>query len=468
MLSISEKSCAKQSSIKSVSNFFHHYQMGSDLKRAGAYKKKGIPVSTIIMYLISLIYTGKSMFEDFRNETPFAQGFRKDTVYRLLNSSSVNWQSLLLSIASKVVSFIDSLTSSDRLNAFVVDDTFFSTLYAKKTELVSLVHDHAEKGKNKYKWGFRMLTLGWTDGSTFIPLCFRHLASSDEKKQRCGCKANLDKRSRAYQIRREAVSKATEVLVLQLKAATKFGITAKHVLFDSGFAYPSTIMKIHSLGLHTTARVKNTTKINYLVDGKKMNAKEIYHRNKKRRGKSRYLLSVPIELFAADSNLTTTLSAKLVYVRNRQKRNDWIALLSTDLTLTEEEIIALYGKRWNIEVFFKISKSYLKLTGEFQQRSYDAITAHTTIVMIRYMILSLEKRKNEDPRSLGGLFYQSFDEAADIRFEQVLLLIMDLLADTLQDTDLGLTEKQMEQIMDSFIQKLPQSIQSCLPPALVV
>lgn len=56
-----------------------------------------------------------------------------------------------------------------------------------------------------------------------------------------------------------------------------------------------------------------------------------------------------------------------------------------DLALTEEEIIVIYGKRWSIEVFFKVCKSYIKLGKEFQGISYDATTAHTPIVMIRYI-----------------------------------------------------------------------------------
>jgi len=407
------------------------------------------------------------MFEDFRSATPFAQGFARDTVYRLMNLPSVNWRLLLLSVAGKIVAFIDTLTDHERLSAFIIDDTMYTALYAEKTELVSLVHDHAEKGKNKFKWGFRLLTLGWTDGVSFIPLCFRHLASSDETKQRCGCKPNLDKRSRAYQVRREAISKSPDVVLLMLKAALKAGIRAKHVLFDSWFAYPVTITRIKALGLHVTARVKNAPKIKYLVDGKRKTAKEIYQENRKRRGRSRYLLSVPITLYSTENEVTITIPAKLVYVRNRQKRKDWIAILTTDLDLSEEDVIALYGKRWEIEVFFKICKSYLKLAGEFQQRSYDAAIAHTTIVMIRYMILSLEKRKQEDPRSLGGLFYHGFDEAADVKFEQALLLIMELLAETLMDADLGLAEEQIEQIMDAFIQKLPWSIRACLQPGSV-
>jgi hypothetical protein len=462
MFSISDKSQAAQSSINSVDRFCDHYKISAALKSAGAYKQKGVPVLIIIKYLISLIYTGKSMFQDMRSETPFAQGFHKDTVYRFLNLPSVNWQSFLFCIAHKIVREIGRLTSDNRLAAFVVDDTFFSTLHAKKTELVSLVHDHAEKGKNKYKWGFRMLSLCWTDGVTLIPLAFRHLASADEKKQRWGCKSNLDKRSTAYRIRREAVSKATEVLLLQLKSAIKSGISAKHVLFDSWFAYPSTIFKINALGLHVTARVKDTTKIKYLVNSEKKTVKEIYNGNKKRCGKSRYLLSVPIELNTDENGVTSTMIARLVFVRNRQKRNEWIALISTDSTLSEKEIIALYGKRWSIEVFFKICKSYLKLSGEFQQLSYDAITAHTAIVMIRYMILAVEKRKQEDPRSLGELFYVSFDEVSDIKFEQTILLIMSLLAETINEGHFGLTDEQMEALMDAFVQKLPSCYRNCL------
>jgi hypothetical protein len=466
MSSIAEKAYAEQSSIKSVSRFFKRHQVGSVLRNAGAYKQKGFCVVVIVMYLVSLVYTGKGMIQDMNSSSPLAQGFSKDTVYRFLNQLYVNWQSILLLIAGNAVSGIDKLTSEARLSAYVIDDTTYEILYAKRTELVSKIYDHAEKGKNRFKWGFRMLVLGWTDGVSFIPLAFRHLASSDLAKQRCGANPAIDKRSRAYRIRKEAVSKATDVLLAQLNAAIKVGIAAKYVLFDTWFAYPTTIIKIRELGLHVVARVKNTTKIKYMVDGEKKTAKQIFGENKKRRGKSRYLLSVNISLYTVENEITALIPAKIVYVRNRQKRNEWIALISTDLELSEDEIITLYGKRWDIEVFFKICKSYLKLAKEFQQLSYDAITAHTSIVMLRYIILSEEKRTMEDPRTLGELFYMGFDEAADIKFEQALILLMSLLSYTLKDEDLGLTEEQMSRIMDSFINRLPEYLKICLQPTL--
>ena len=53
------------------------------------------------------------------------------------------------------------------------------------------------------------------------------------------------------------------------------------------------------------------------------------------------------------------IPAKVVYVRNRNKRKEYLCLISTDVNLDENESIRIYGQRWDIEVFFKVCKSYL-------------------------------------------------------------------------------------------------------------
>ena len=455
---IPKQNYSEQTSILSVANFLKQYKLGSILRCNGAYKLRGIPVVALVNYLVALIYTGKSMFEDMRSANPLARGFGKDAVYRFMSRASINWRGILLSLAHQVIDNIDKLTSDNRQSAFVIDDTLYHVPYARKTELVSRVFDHSGNDANKFKWGFRLLTLCWTDGVSLIPLAFRHMASAKEQNQRCGMHTSLDKRSRAYRNRSEALSKATDVVIVLLKSAICAGTSARHVLFDTWFAYPATIIKIRSLRLHVTARVKDTTKIKYVLGDEAKTAREIYKANRKRRGRSRYLLSVPVILL----NEKSQVNAKLVYVRNRNKRKDWIAIVTTDLSLTEEEVIALYGKRWDIEVFFKICKSYLKLSDEFHQLSYDALTAHTTIVMIRYIILSLEKRKQEDPRSIGELYYNIFDEMADIRYEHAIMLLLELLKKILSNDLLGLPEEQVEQIMDRFLQNLPPFLRKSL------
>ncbi|MBQ3775489.1 MAG: IS4 family transposase, partial [Ruminobacter sp.] len=49
---------------------------------------------------------------------------------------------------------------------------------------------------------------------------------------------------------------------------------------------------------------------------------------------------------------------KIMFVRNRNDINRYICLLSTDITLTEEEIIRTYARRWSIEVSFYNQKQF--------------------------------------------------------------------------------------------------------------
>ncbi|MCD5450697.1 transposase, partial [Lactobacillus delbrueckii subsp. bulgaricus] len=55
-------------------------------------------------------------------------------------------------------------------------------------------------------------------------------------------------------------------------------------------------------------------------------------------------------------------------------------------------------------VFFKTCKSFLKLGTEYHGLSYDALTAHTAFVFLRYMFMSVEKQDDEDDRTIGELF----------------------------------------------------------------
>ena len=93
-------------------------------------------------------------------------------------------------------------------------------------------------------------------------------------------------------------------------------------------------------------------------------------------GCSRYLLSVNV-MVGKDQKIP----AKIVCVRNKKNRKDWIAFICTNPDLSEDEIIRIYEKRWQIEVFFKTCKIYLNLITECHSLSYDALTAHTVIVL---------------------------------------------------------------------------------------
>lgn len=148
------------------------------------------------------------------------------------------------------------------------------------------------------------------------------------------------------------------------------------------------------------------------------------------------------------------IPAKVVYVRNRNKRKEYLCLISTDTSLSEDEIIRIYGKRWDTEVFFKVCKSYLNLSKECNSLSYDAITAHTAVVFTRYMMLSLESRESNDSRSLGEIFLYFTDEMSDITWIQVFQMLLQMFQNILVD-ELELSEEKLDELVDAFMNAIP-------------
>ena len=116
----------------------------------------------------------------------------------------------------------------------------------------------------------------------------------------------------------------------------------------------------------------------------------------------------------------------------------------------------------DIEVFFKTTKSLLRLQKEFQGRSYDLLISHTTIVFVRYIVLSWQNRCNTDDRTIGGLFYELCEEINDLDWAVALQQLIELLQDTLKKTN-----KRIKNIIQSQLQKwfagLPSYIKAYLP-----
>ena len=247
-----------------------------------------------------------------------------------------------------------------------------------------------------------------------------------------------------------------------LDTAVTAGLSADYVLFDSWFSNPAQITDIKSKGMDVIAMIKKRSRIKYEYCGEQLNIKEIYSRNKKRRGRSKYLLSVDVKI-----GKENPIPAKIVCVRNKANRKDWLAFVCTDTALSEEEIIRIYGKRWQIEVFFKTCKSMLNLIGECHSLSYDALTAHTAIVFTRYMLLAMEQRQNEDQRTLGELFFFLVDEMADITFCRSLGILMDALKASLQEI-LKLSDEQISAFVADFESRLPEYLRDALHTQVAV
>ena len=131
---------------------------------------------------------------------------------------------------------------------------------------------------------------------------------------------------------------------------------------------------------------------------------------------------------------------RIIFVKNRNKKSEFLYLLTTDLVLSDDEAIRLYGNRWSIETFFKASKSLFKLCDEFQTRNYDSALAHTALVFTRYMVLEWIRRQDTDQRTFGGLFFTMCDEVQDMELAEALRSLMALFVEILNEKGAENTE----------------------------
>ncbi len=445
---ISEMTPNEQKIQSRIDRFFGQINLSKMLLQCNFYKESGIHCATVLKELFSLVFHGQNLYRTLSMQNK-GMSFKKNTAYRFLNASRFNWERLLLLIMTRLISSVDRLTGNDRESVFIFDDSLFSRNRSKKVELLAKVFDHTT---HKFFKGFRMLTLGWSDGNTFLPISFNLLSSAKDENVLCEAKT-VDKRTLAYKRRERARQSTTDVLIAMLHAAKD--IPARFVLFDSWFTLPKTVIRVKKENRDVIGMIRTTEKIHYLYQEKWQNVKSIYQNLESPLDpKTPIIGSVCVKLREDKvSPVDEFVDARIVFIKDRRSEN-WLALLCTDLSVSEEEVVRIYGKRWDIEVFFKVCKSYLALAKEFQGRSYDMQVAATSIVFLRYAMLAMESRYTTDDRTIGELFYYLREELADIKLSQSLMLMVDALRDVLKKLPL-LSQEMANQIMTAFLNTIP-------------
>lgn len=449
-------------SVDAATRFINRFGIVKLLGDCGAYKDKGVPVRVILLYIFNLMFSPMSMYYQLKMGA-FHEDFSKNTVYRFLGNIRMNWHLFMLRLSTIIIRHIVGLTE-DKNNryALLVDDTPLPKC-GKAMELVSRYFNHVTMG---YDFGYRVLTLAWTDGVTIIPVRYSLLASSYDEKVRGRIRDDIDGRTLGARIRKLARTSMNDLTVRFACEAVKAGIPASIIAFDSWFAVPRTISRfMKEAELTVIARLKTNSKQHYEYNGKMINIKALYTMSNKRRGKAAWKLSVNVNLLVKEKNkIIERIPVKLVYLPNRANTKEWICILSTDTEMEENEIIRQYGKRWNIECMFKCSKQYLRFGKDFQSPSFETQNAQVAIAFTRYMMIAIEQRESEDYRSCGELFMLFYTELQDITFIQSLSIIVALFKDGMKNL-LGVTEEQIQAVVDYVVSALPGYLQRALSVA---
>jgi hypothetical protein len=426
------------------------------------FKARGVHIFDIFQALFFVVFRLRNLWRlsaSGNSSIPFA----RDTAYRFLNSPYHHWRAFLAAIAKKAISFCWLLTEGDKRKVFVVDDSVYNKNRSKKLELLSRVFDHAHE---QYVKGFRFLTLAFTDGVSLIPIDFALLGT---KKILCDANPDVDKRSSGFKRRLEAVIDAPSVLLSMIDNAWDIIHKGSYIVFDSWFCTPSLIREIVRRGLHVTGRLKND-KTHFLFRRNSkdsfVNLEQLYKKLKRIPASVRGRLQQTPDILDSFRVCLPSIEGyealvvRIVFVKNKSASdaNEWLALLTTDLKLTEEEVVRMYAKRWKIEEFFKVAKSLLKLEREYQGRSSDMLIAHATLVCTRYIFLEVERRRNVDIRTCGELFWYCCEEIADFKLKEALILIFKSL-----QVYLGRFSALSQDCLKEFIASLPAPLLRLIP-----
>lgn len=352
-----------------------------------------------------------------------------------------------LKFIQRVSSQGESISNSPR--CLIFDDTMLSKT-GKYIEKISRMFDHVTK---RFILGYKLLVMGYWDGSSIIPLDFSlHREKGSNKDKPYGLKKKEYRKQ--YRKKREngthSWDRAKEADTSKIESALKMfwraisqGVKVDYVLMDSWFTcerFVRAVKKVKKQTVHLIGMYKiPKTKLNY--QGQKLTYSQIRNilgKAKRCRKLRLYYMETLVEY-----------NGVLVRIFFSRKGNNgkWRVFITTDTELSFVKMIEIYQIRWTIEVFFKETKQLLGL-GRCQSNDFDAQISDTTITMIQHMMLTL-KYRFEHYESKGALFDQLKEDIIQFRLNERLwglfIELMRVLETLFEDIDeIGILEKILQ------------------------
>lgn len=443
----------KQTTVKNqlpseISATFAELRITDFLRKAGITKSKGFPARRVFIFLFSLIFKGRSLNQVLTGREA-DEYFKKDTVYRFMNHEKNNWRKFLLSLSTFVISKLHVLTDAKtHARVLILDDSSYYRNRSKKVNLAARLYDHAKHCSYK---GFRMLTLGFSDGYSFMPIDFALLSGKHKISTET---TPIDQRTSGGKRYAEAFKEAPTVSLKMVKQALDNGIYATHILMDKWFTYPKALKEMSDIGIHVIGMAKNSN-TKYFYQNRLYTLSQLFSKAYRESTSDAIISSLQIRLQSG-------IPVKVVFVQNKNQKSEWLALMTTDVGLSSKEIVTYYTIRWSIETFFKAVKSLLNLEKETQTRNYNAMICHTTVVFTRYIILSWQQRCAIDDRTLGGMFYELCEELQELDWSVALVELTKILLDVM-DQVTKRVEKFLKCQLQQWFDDLPSYIKAYLP-----
>lgn len=364
------------------------------LKQSDFVKKEGVSTATILLHFIYMLVLNKKT-SDFIKYS--GESLKKDVYYRALQNKKFQWRKLLMLITVKLISKVSQLHKGKRDKVLILDDT----IEDKRGKKIEGVCDKLWSNKaGRLLRGINMVSLTFNDGYSNFMLDFALKFNKKLKVDLENFKHQFYHTSLSSKRRKESLESKLQIAVAMIQRAIHAGIKADYLLVDSWYSKPVFIKEIKALGLDTISRIANSTTI-WNFEGRHKTLNRIYDiLIKSKARKQGHYNSIIYTYCSTIVKHKKAGRVKIVFIKTK---NNLIPILSTDIKLTDERIIALYKKRWNIEQGYKELREHFGF-GKEENRIHEALIARISLSFISYNIVSYINRINHEPQTLGGLF----------------------------------------------------------------
>ncbi len=369
--------------------------MKTILKKSNFSKKEGAEVHMVVLHFVYMLVMNKkiSTFKKQSNDS-----FGKDVYYRLLANSSYNWRSLLSLSSEKILSLLHKVQDSTAIKVFIIDDTVEDKVGKNVEGSCDSLYSNKEKRKIR---GINVVSLNYSDGFSNFMLDFAIAMNQYARVAIEDFSNKVDHRSNAHKRRVETTKGKLQIAIDMVKRAVNSGIYADYLLVDSWYSKPVFLQEMNTLGLRVISRIANSNKIWNFI-GKEKTLEAIYNKYKKLKTEKQghYGKKIKFYYFSVVVEHKTAGKVKIVFIKTKEKL---IPIVSTDLTINDEEIIEIYKRRWDIEQGYKELREHFGF-GKEENRIYEALIARITLSFFTYNIVSYINRISNEPKTIGGLF----------------------------------------------------------------
>ena len=393
----------------------------SILKNANFVKKReGASPYLVVLHFVYMLVMNKKI-SAFMNQSN--DSLKKDTYYRLLQNSSYNWRKLLSLTNLKILKQLHKVQDSSSVKVLIIDDT----VEGKTGKYVEGSRDALWSNKEKRNIrGINVVSLNYSDGYSNFMLDFAIAMGNYAQVKFEEFTQEVDVRTIAYKRRLEIMDGKSQIAIDMVTRALKSGIYADYLLVDSWYSKPAFLKEMNDLGLKVISRIANNNKIwNFAAKEKTLNAIYEKFKNLKKEKVGTYGKKIKFKYFSVVVEHKNAGKIKIVFIKTKEKL---IPIASTDLEISDEEIIDIYKRRWDIEQGYKELREHFGF-GKEENRIYEALIARITLSFFSYNIVSYINRISHEPKTIGGLFKDLECELHTLSIAmQAFIEIMDKIA----------------------------------------